>query len=694
MLGPELTTRSKSHHHTHALVHHDWSFLEGDKRHNHTLKAGHHSFPFQLMIDSALPSSIQTFAGEALIQYKLRATVVRPGFTAHNIVATKMFDLQRTYTPDALEFNQTLEIENTWPGKVMYSLTLPFKAYAAGDEIPVQVKFMPLAKGVRVTAVTSQLKEYTQVQTRHSSHSDTRVAAGCKHEFREGRAVQVSEEALKPPTHSLARWQGVQVRRASTAIGMGNAAAGPSSAVDPANMTDEEVAAAASADVMHGDDEVNTIFSIFVPPWVTPTHTVHPVTVTHKLKWSCTITNPDGHISELRCALPIIILNHSLLDEARSAGANTRALLLGETVDEAQNVDLPSYSNHVYDRVAADSGPATGYTSRSSRTPTGTHTPASATPPHSRPVSRPPSRPASPVRRESMIHDPIPGNPPRRELSFEADSELLRALGALEAHSSPSPSATPAGSRGPSRPISRRGSFTRSGRSSNVNSRPGSRAASPDRSHPSSLSGSYADDSHVRPGHGNERRSTGLAARLHLPNAFKPLKPLSARPILRNDSDASIPRNASSPALTPGGGHVSFHPKTARHDGRRLLGTGGGYFGGGGRSSGSGSGAGFHLASDSPGPGTPDGADGGDTPPAMDPISQVPCYDIALRGFASDMANGPPTYDTSNQLEETARTKSEVDLEALQRTRSDTALMDLAAGEPIDPAEEERAGHS
>lgn len=78
----------------------------------------------------------------------------------------------------------------------------------------------------------------------------------------------------------------------------------------------------------------------------------------------------------------------------------------------------------------------------------------------------------------------------------------------------------------------------------------------------------------------------------------------------------------------------------------------------------------------------------------MDPISQVPCYDIALRGFASDMANGPPTYDTSNQLEETARTKSEVDLEALQRTRSDTALMDLAAGEPIDPAEEERAGHS
>lgn len=670
-----MIVRSKNHHYTHPLVHHDWSFLEGDKRHVHTLKAGHHSFPFQLMLDSALPSSIHTYAGDAQVQYKLRATVVRAGFTASNYVAQKSFDLQRTFTQDALEFNQTLEIENTWPGKVMYSLTLPYKAYAAGDDIPVAVKFMPLAKGVRVTAITTMLKEYTTVNTRHSAHNDTRSAAGAKHEFREGRAVQVTEEPHRPPIHSAGKWANVPIRRSSTNLAgmVNNAVAGPSgSSSTNANMTDEEIAAAASEDVMHGDDEVNTIYSLYIPPWATPTHTIHPITVTHKLKWSCTITNPDGHISELRCALPIIILDHSMLEEARAAGSNTRALLLGETVDEAQNVDLPSYSNHVYDRVAADSGPATGYTSRSSRTPTGAHTPASATPPQSRPVSRP----ASPVRRESHPQDEGgPSNPPRRQLSFEADSELLRALGALEAHSiSPSASATPSGSRVPSRPHSRRGSFSnsggggfgiRSGRSSNVNSRPGSRAASPERSHPGSAASSFVDDHHhVRPG--SDRRSTGLAARLHLPHSFKPLKPLSSKPILRNssavnllDTDHPIPRNSSFPGMGSGhssestsgtGGRVSFHPLTARHDGRRDRGTASA------SSSRHASGVGFHVATADSTPASLSGSPDHDLHlgAESDPISQVPSYDIAARGFSGAMDTGLPTYDKSEELETAA----------------------------------------
>lgn len=36
----------------------------------------------------------------------------------------------RGLIPDAAEYNQTLEIENTWPGKIMYNLTLPHKVGA------------------------------------------------------------------------------------------------------------------------------------------------------------------------------------------------------------------------------------------------------------------------------------------------------------------------------------------------------------------------------------------------------------------------------------------------------------------------------------------------------------------------------------------------------------------------------------
>jgi hypothetical protein len=48
-----------------------------------------------------------------------------------------------------------------------------------------------------------------------------------------------------------------------------------------------------------GDGEIDTMISIPLPVWTTPSHAVHPVFVTHKIKWSCVISNPDGH-SETR----------------------------------------------------------------------------------------------------------------------------------------------------------------------------------------------------------------------------------------------------------------------------------------------------------------------------------------------------------------------------------------------------------
>lgn len=47
---------------TYVVCNHDWSFLEGDKRHSRTLKAGRHFFPFHLEIGGTLPSSIHTGA--------------------------------------------------------------------------------------------------------------------------------------------------------------------------------------------------------------------------------------------------------------------------------------------------------------------------------------------------------------------------------------------------------------------------------------------------------------------------------------------------------------------------------------------------------------------------------------------------------------------------------------------------------
>lgn len=47
--------------------------------------------------------------------------------------------------------------------QVMYAFTIPHKAYAAGETIPVSVKFSPLAKNVRIVSLITTIREHTSV---------------------------------------------------------------------------------------------------------------------------------------------------------------------------------------------------------------------------------------------------------------------------------------------------------------------------------------------------------------------------------------------------------------------------------------------------------------------------------------------------------------------------------------------------
>jgi arrestin-related trafficking adapter 4/5/7 len=66
--------------------------------------------------------------------------------------------------------------------------------------------------------------------------------------------------------------------------------------------------------------------------------------------------NPDGHTSELRCSVPLHILDYRLLNEAKSATVETRRLLFGgpEVPEEGspEHEQLPSYPSHIRDRIA------------------------------------------------------------------------------------------------------------------------------------------------------------------------------------------------------------------------------------------------------------------------------------------------------------------------------------------------------
>lgn len=760
---------AKNHHYNHPIITHEWSFLPGEKSHYHTMKAGQHVFPFNFTFPGNLPSSIRTYLNDADITYKLKATAHRSAFQ-HNFHAAKNVTVLRGFTNEALEYNQTLEIENTWPGKVMYCLTLPHKAYAAGDEIPVSVKFMPLAKGTRVTHITSVIKEYTLVHTRHSSHPEVRVAATCKHELKEGRAFRVTERGSEPvaPAHhfqgaggdfhgmnsappsappsprhgptlvhghghasgaqtpmsdfSLSRAgsfanltslaagaMGVgsstassQTQGSGSAMGGGSGSggyfglggggrtgagagassaavtpmAGPSATGQVAAFPDDMRERGDEEDILIGDEEIDTMITIPVPSWTTPSHNIHPVFVTHKIKWSCAISNPDGHVSELRCALPIHILPHALLEESQTATSSTRALLFGGMQEETTHVDLPSYNDHVYDRIANANNqtPTSGYVSAGHRTPgSGGRTPASggATPAG----SRAPSRPGSPVLRAAATGGlPTPGGmditdgfhpvddiPPRPELGW-ADSELMMSLGALAPHQGSNPNSrggsphdTPPDSRGPSRPTSRLG--FRSGRNSAGGSRAGSRASSPER--PSSTGTVQANNSSLANGTASIRRplherrpSLGVPGGLFNLASVKPFTAMMGKhhgshsvqhsPKLQaTQGSSNLPRNGFSL-----GSHAAFTnlaESQANARGENLPGSG-------------------------PGSGSTTAAHTPSAQPVVDPLSQVPSYEVARVGFlgggVTPLSAAPPDYADSDRFE---RAKSETDLTQLAR---------------------------
>ncbi|KAJ6625826.1 hypothetical protein B0H10DRAFT_593760 [Mycena sp. CBHHK59/15] len=476
---------------TYIVCNHDWSFLEGEKKHSHTLKAGRHFFPFQLQIGGSLPSSISTHAfGGASVAYKLRANAVRPGLN-HNLQAVTPVHVLRSFTSEALEYQQTLEIENTWPEKMMYSIMIPHKAWAVTDTLTALVKFSPLVKGVGVVTVGTSIHETTKVHTRSSFQVHTRVVASVKHEILGGKAVEVCERPRYPTTSGIS--SNLTTPVTTPAVHHSNSSGGGYFSLNLSTSPELGSSAEASpsrgpstphpeATEEQGQDDIVAFVSLIIPPLITPTHSLEPIVVSHRLRWSILIINLDGHTSELRCSLPLHLLDYRLLAEARAHTSATRRLLIGGSEvppEEEEEIELPSYKAHVRDRVAnmylpeaatmRVTNPWMQSTSNSTTPPmvNGSHTPALAS--H--------SGHTSPLDAHVLSHLPhAPGSGDSTPLDW-VNSELLLSI---QPGSVPDPSLISSASNSDSDPASRGGSTP----SSNRPSRRTSRASSPERHQP------------------------------------------------------------------------------------------------------------------------------------------------------------------------------------------------------------------
>lgn len=660
------SSNSSKHHGSHHHHHH----------HAHTFNAGHHSFPFALTVPGALPASMKVNGATSLVTYQLKVTVIKAGVFGTKWSTKRTVNIIRGLLPEAAEYNQTMEIENTWPGKVMYNITLPHKAFCAGDSIPVALKFTPMAKGVRVTQLVTSIKEHVTVMDKQSHpHNSARDIASKKHNFHP-RASLPSQPTLTPATASAlaAAVQGVtggsapcramsiggahpisvppsrsgshenlagmvnQASRlnledhpmlsASAAAALasnGNAHHPPSASghaspahghgsshhghgtghhgftIGGATLGNSHASASSSANqsriqsrtnsperVYYGrnvndpeyvgsvdedgseDVDVDAVVEIPIPVAACPTHSHEPLIITHKIKWSAFIKNLDGHTSELRCALPIHVLHPLLAEEARLASNGSRSLLFGPSgilvpaAEGIQQVDLPSYSDHVKDRVASiDTASMTSNTATSivsnggSGNASGSASAAFVRSPWATPMHSPPSGGITPGVGTTTGGSTSTGYFPEsttpeaaqqgRPINW-ADTELLNTLSmALPTQNSSGQNSSQGSSRHTSPANSRPGSRPGSRPTSRPSSRPTSRASSPVRGETTNISRSPETGLTMRPqsttalavlGHESgpstasapvhpivPQRNSSFLGSMHLP---KPLRPFTA----------------------------------------------------------------------------------------------------------------------------------------------------------------------
>lgn len=315
---------------------------------NHVLVKGNYEIPFSAIMPGNIPESIEGLPGASVV-YKLEASIDRGKF--HNpMIAKKHLRVVRTLTTDAVELSETVAVDNTWPKKVEYSLTVPSRAIAIGSGTPITLMLVPLLKGLKLGETKITLVEYYSYM-------------GYAPPVKNGERIISSKTLPAPkeddPDFQLDRWEVQTFIRAPPTL---------------AQCTQD-------CDVLTN------------------------VKVRHKIKFAIGLVNPDGHVSELRASLPVTLFispfvtvrasneddtqsdtsepHEELLFTGDRSASHTSLSNAGDNTLTATNLQSnsssyssfsglvapPLYEQHIYDRLWSDVSPVESPIGSGSATP-------------------------------------------------------------------------------------------------------------------------------------------------------------------------------------------------------------------------------------------------------------------------------------------------------------------------------------
>lgn len=306
----------------------NWSFRDPGKGKTEVLPSDNYEWPFSCILEGALPESVEGMK-DAWIIYRLKAEIKRK--RGRDIVVRKPLRIVRTLDANALELAHAMvrshphtrlrfrgllltlsqSVENIWPNKIEYSISIPNKAVAFGSFVQVDFKLISLLKGLVIGNISTQVRE--------------------EHEF-----VVDPEWGVSALNNGITKVDRTIVSDVYK--------------VNPEQ--DEQVI-----------DEVaeGYQFSRYLELPKTLNQclqdcNVKGIKVRHKVKFNVQLHNPDGHISELRANLPVsfyispslpINENNDLVDQSPQAG---RAAIANDLAHSAP----PVYGQHTLDALYSD----------------------------------------------------------------------------------------------------------------------------------------------------------------------------------------------------------------------------------------------------------------------------------------------------------------------------------------------------
>ncbi|KAL1584146.1 hypothetical protein WHR41_07241 [Cladosporium halotolerans] len=303
----------------------------------HKVKAGVIEWPFEFELDPSMPESVEGLR-ETFIVYHLHASVSRPGWNAKDIVAQEHIRIVRTLGQDSMEMTRSRVNADIWANKISYSISIPSDAIVFGTSITADVELSPIKKGIRLGKVELRLMETVVKRIQASEVPDIRGDRSKSEE------TEVAKTDMEFPEHSRVTYE--------------------DETVDNPMMADEMYRFQATLPLPKSLNQCRQDVDS------------HQINVTHRFKLMVNIHNPEGHVSQLVCRLPVkLFISPNLpVDESNEVRGTINGISDAEiNTNETSLTAPPEYGRHQLDQIFSGIDPA-GYITRAgsgSATPAG-----------------------------------------------------------------------------------------------------------------------------------------------------------------------------------------------------------------------------------------------------------------------------------------------------------------------------------